>query len=203
MYDTRFKGSFKAVPICGYKPHSIRKRTLGSISCNTTTSCPLQPIPLNWVPLELLQDSDSSSEAIGPHWPSSYPDYLSPDWDKDEQQMVVWARLQSQRFKLASWLSKQNKHYLTLCQDLNLRTTQVKSSHNLLYHDTCGEFGFHYFTCCCTQMVAKMIFEKSRLNMSHPHPSIKSLQTSILLMTSPTFGNLFLVPIATFSPYKS
>ena len=45
MYDTRFKGSFKAVPICVYKPCSNRKRTLGSISCNTTTSRSLQPIP--------------------------------------------------------------------------------------------------------------------------------------------------------------
>ena len=45
MYNTRFKGSFKAVPICVYKPRSIRKRTLGSISCNTTTYRPLRPIP--------------------------------------------------------------------------------------------------------------------------------------------------------------
>ena len=136
MYNTRFKGSFKAVPIFVYKPHSIRKRTLGSISCNTTTSCPLQPILLNWVPLELLQDSDSSSETIGPHWPSSYPEYLSPDWDKDEQQRVVWSRLLSQRPKLASQLSKQKERYLALCQELNPRTTQAKSSHDPLYCDT-------------------------------------------------------------------
>ena len=45
MYDTRFKGSFKAVPIYVYKPRSIRKRTLGSISCNTTTSRSLRLIP--------------------------------------------------------------------------------------------------------------------------------------------------------------
>ena len=135
MYDTRLKGSFKAVPIYVYKPHSIRKRTLGSISCNTTTSRSLQPIPLNWVPLELFQDSDSSSVTIGPHWPSSYPEYLSPHQDKDEQRRVVWARLLSQRSKLASWLSKQNERYQALCQELNPRTTQVKSSHDPLYCD--------------------------------------------------------------------
>ena len=135
MYDTRFKGSFKAVPVYVYKPCSIRKQTLGSISCNTTTSRPLWPIPLNWVPLELLQDSDSSSEAIGPHWPSSYPNYLSPDWDKDQQWRVVWARLQSQRSNLASQLWKQKEWYLALCQELNPRTTQVESSHKPLFRD--------------------------------------------------------------------
>ena len=135
MYDTRFKGSFKAIPIFVYKPCSIRKRTLGSISCNTTTSRSLQPIPLNWVPLELLQDSDSSLVTIGPHWPSSYPEYLSPHQDKDEQRRVVWARLLSQRSNLASRLSKQNEWYLALRQELNPKTTQVGSSHDPLYHD--------------------------------------------------------------------
>ena len=136
MYDTRFKGSFKAVPIYVYKPCSIRKRTLGSISCNTTTSRPLWPIPLNWVPEELLQDSDLSSVTIGPHWPSSYPEYLSPHQDKDEQRRVVWARLLSQHSKLASWLSEQNKQYQALRQSLNPRTTQVGSSHDPLYRDS-------------------------------------------------------------------
>ena len=135
MYDTRFKGSFKVVPIYVYKLRSIRKRTLGSISCNTTTSHSLRPILLNWVPLELLQDSDSSSETIGPHWPSSYPEYLSPDWDKDEQRRVVWNRLLSQRANLAT-LSKQKERYLALRQELNPRTTQVGSSHDLLYCDS-------------------------------------------------------------------
>ena len=45
MYNIGFKGSFKAVPIYVYKPCSFRKRTLGSISCNPTTSRPLRPIP--------------------------------------------------------------------------------------------------------------------------------------------------------------
>ena len=135
MYDTRFKGSFKAVPIYVYKPCSFRKRTLGSISCNTTTSRPLRPILLNWVPLELLQDSDSSSVTIGPHWPSSYPKYLSPHQDKDEQQRVVWARLLSQCSNLARQLSETKARYLALRQELNPRTTQVKSSHDPLYRD--------------------------------------------------------------------
>ena len=87
------------------------------------------------MPLELLQDSDPSSVTIGPHWPSSYPDYLSPHQDKDEQRRVVWARLRSQRSNLASQLSKQNERYKALRQELNPRTTQVESSHNPLYHD--------------------------------------------------------------------
>ena len=52
--------------------------------------------------MELLRDSDSSSVAIGPHWPSSYPEYLSPHQDKSEQQRVVWARLQA---NVPTWLA--------------------------------------------------------------------------------------------------
>ena len=97
------------------------------------------------MPLELLQDSDSSSEAIGPHWPTYYPDHLSPDWDKDEQQRVVWARLRSQRSNLASRLSQQNEHYLALRQELNPRMTQAKSSHDPLYRDSHGRTYFILF----------------------------------------------------------
>ena len=101
------------------------------------------------MPLELLQDSDSSSEAIGPHWPSSYPEYLSPDWDKDKQRRVVWNRLQSQRSNLASQLSEQKECYLTLCQELNPRTTQVESSHEPLFRDKWGTaFGMLYRAYC-------------------------------------------------------
>ena len=138
MYDTRFKGSFKAVPIYVYKSRSIRKRILGLISCNTTTHRSLQPIPLNWVPLELLQGSDSSYTTIAPHWSSSYPEYLSPDQDQEEQRRVVWTRLHSHRANLASRLSKQKEWYLALCQELNPRMTQVESSHDLLYRDRDG-----------------------------------------------------------------
>ena len=73
--------------------------------------------------------------SIGPHWPSSYPEYLSPHQDKDEQRRIVWARLLSQRTKLASRLSKQNQRYQALRQELNPRTTQVESSHDPLYRD--------------------------------------------------------------------
>ena len=83
---------------------------------------------------------------IGPHWPSSYPEYLSPHQDKDEQRRVVWARLLSQRSKLASRLSKQNKRYQALRQELNPRTTQVESSHDLLYRDTCDHHVITYVT---------------------------------------------------------
>ena len=136
MYVTGFKGSFKAVPIYVYKPCSFRKRTLGSISCNTTTSHPLRPIPLNWVPLELLRDSDLSSATIAPHWSSYYPEYLSADQDKEEQQRVVWSRLHSHRANLASRLSEQKERYLALHQELNPRMTWVKSRHEPLFRDT-------------------------------------------------------------------
>ena len=88
------------------------------------------------MPLELLQDSDSLSGTIGPHWPSSYPEYLSPYQDKDKQRRVVWARLLSQQFNLAGRLSESKAHYLALRQELNPRMTQVESSHDPLYHDT-------------------------------------------------------------------
>ena len=87
------------------------------------------------MPLELLQDSDSSLATIGPHWPSSYPEYLSPHQDKDEQRRIVWAILLSQCSNLARRLPEAKARYLALRQELNPRTTQVKSSHDLLYRD--------------------------------------------------------------------
>ena len=87
------------------------------------------------MPLELLQDSDSSLATIGPHWPSSYPEYLSPHQDKDEQQRIVWARLLSQRSNLAKSLKEQKERYQALRRELNPRTTQVESSHDPLYRD--------------------------------------------------------------------
>ena len=91
--------------------------------------------------MELLQDLDSSSITIGPHWPSSYPEYLSPYQGKDEQRRIVWARLLGQRSNLASRLSKQNERYQALRQELNPRTTQVESSHDPLYCDTEDDSG--------------------------------------------------------------
>ena len=116
-------------------PVVLGKRTIGSISCITTTSRSLRPIPLNWVPLELLQDSDSSSATIAPHWSSSYPEYLSADQDKEEQRRVVWSRLHSHRAKLAGRLSKQKEWYFALRKELNPKTTQVKSSHEPSFRD--------------------------------------------------------------------
>ena len=87
------------------------------------------------MPSELLQDSDSSFTTIGPHWPSSYPEFLSPHQDKDEQRRIVWARLTSQRSNLAKSLSKQNERYQTLRRELNPKTTPVESSRDPLYRD--------------------------------------------------------------------
>ena len=131
----RVRAEFQSCRIYVYKLSSIRKRTLGSISCNTTTSRSLRPIPLNWVLLELLQDSDSSLATIGPHWPSSYPEYLSPQQSKGEQQRIVWARLKDQHSNLAKSLKEQMERYHALRRELNPRTTQVESSHNPLYRD--------------------------------------------------------------------
>ena len=85
--------------------------------------------------MELLQDSDSSSSAIGPHWPSSYPEFLSPHQGKSEQQRIVWARLLNQRINLAKSLREQNERYKALRRELNPGTTQVESSHDPLYRD--------------------------------------------------------------------
>ena len=74
-------------------------------------------------------------KAIAPHWSLSYPEYLSPNQDKEEQQRVVWARLRGLCSNLADRLSEQKKRYLALCQELNPRTTQVESSHDPLYRD--------------------------------------------------------------------
>ena len=86
--------------------------------------------------MELLQDSDSSSVAIGPHWPSSYPEFLSPHQGKSEQQRIVWARLRDQRSNLAKSLREQKERYEALRRELNPRTTQAESSHDPLYRDS-------------------------------------------------------------------
>ena len=60
---------------------------------------------------------------------------MSPSQDQEEQRKVVWSRLHSHQANLAGRLSKQKECYLALCQELNPRTTQVESSHKLLFHD--------------------------------------------------------------------
>ena len=85
------------------------------------------------MPLELLQDSNLSSEAIGPHWASLFPEYLSLNWDKDKQRQVVWLRLQELRTLASQKPSKQTERYHALCQEY--QKTQVESSHDPLYRD--------------------------------------------------------------------
>ena len=86
--------------------------------------------------MELLQDSNLSSETIGPHWASLFPEHLSPDWDKDQQRRVVWHRLRELRTLASRKPSKQTERYHALRQEY--QKTQVESSHNLLYRDTEG-----------------------------------------------------------------
>ena len=138
MYDTRFKRSFKATSTHVYKLRSIRKRTLGSISCNTTTSRSLRPIPSQLKCPWSISGTQTSHRAIAPHWSSSYPDYLSPDQDEGEQRRVVWHRLYNHRTNLANRLARTRERYLEARRALNPRTTQVESSHDPLYRDKRG-----------------------------------------------------------------
>ena len=89
------------------------------------------------MPLELLQDSDSSLSTIAPHWSSSYPEYLSTDQNPTEQRRVVWARLHSHRANLAKRLLSVREQYLAARRELQSGTTQVESSHEPLFRDTC------------------------------------------------------------------
>ena len=116
-------------------PVVLGKRTLGSISCNTTTSRPLRLIPST----ECLWSNSRTQtlhKAIAPHWSSSYPEYLSSNQDPEEQRRVVWSRLHSHQANLASRLKKQKERYLALRHKLNPRTTQAESSHVPLLRDT-------------------------------------------------------------------
>ena len=135
MYDTRFKGSFKAAPVYVYKPCSIRKRTLGSISCNTTTSRLLRPIPSQLSALGVTPGLRTLYKAIAPHWSSSYPEFLSPNQSQEEQRRVVWSRLHDHRANLANRLISTRDKYLAARRALNPRTTQAESSHDPLYRD--------------------------------------------------------------------
>ena len=135
MYNTRFKGSFKAVPLYVYKPCSIRQQTLGSIS---RIYYNILFTPTDLPSTEYLWSSSRTQtcyKTIAPHWSLSYPEYLSLIQDKQEQQRVVWTRLWGLRSNRAERLSEQKKHYLALHQELNPRTTQVESSHDPLYCD--------------------------------------------------------------------
>ena len=111
------------------------KRTLGSISCNTTTSRSLRPIPSQLSALGVTPGLRTLHEAIAPHWSSSYPEYLSPDQDQEEQRRVVWSRLHNHRVNLANRLISTRDKYLAARRALNPRTTQAESSHDPLYRD--------------------------------------------------------------------
>ena len=105
-----------------------------------------QTDPLNSVPLERLRDTSSLS-TIAPHWSSSYPHYLSPDWDENTQRAVVWNRLQ-EHHKLANRsLQKINERYKALRQE---QQTQVESHHESSSCDTtlCHIFP-HGIYCLC------------------------------------------------------
>ena len=136
MYDTRFKGSFKAVPIYVYKHCSIRKRTLGSISCIYYNISSTQTDPLSTEYLWSNSRTQTRHKAIAPHWSSSYPEFLSPNRDKEEQQREVWSRLHSHRANLANRLTSTRDKYFAARRALNPRTTQAESSHDPLYRDT-------------------------------------------------------------------
>ena len=95
------------------------------------------------MPLELLQDSDSSQETIDPHWASSFPEYLSPDWDKGEQRRVVWSRLRGLCALADQKPSKQTERYQTPRQEY--QKTQVESSHELLFRDIKSNLRFAFW----------------------------------------------------------
>ena len=81
--------------------------------------------PLNSVPLEQLRDT-SSSPTIAPHQSSSYPEYLSPTWDKKTQQAVVWTRLHRHCKLARQSLTEIGERYKALRQE---QSTRVESRH--------------------------------------------------------------------------
>ena len=88
--------------------------------------------PLNSVPLEQLQDTNSSS-TIAPHLSSSYPEYLSPTWDKETQRVVVWTRLQEHCKLARQGLAEIGERYKALRQE---QSTRVESRHESSSRDT-------------------------------------------------------------------
>ena len=136
MYDTRFEGSFKAAPIYVCKPRSIRKRTLGSISCIYYNISSTQTDPLSTECLWSNSRTQTPHKTIAPHWSSSYPEYLSSNQDEREQRRVVWSRLHEHRANLANRPITTRDRYFAARRALNPRTTQAESSHDPLYRDT-------------------------------------------------------------------
>ena len=73
-----------------------------------------------------------SHSTIAPHWSSSYPDYLSPSWDEDTQQTVVWARLREHRKLAQQGLAEVRERYNALHQEQQAR---VELRHELSSRD--------------------------------------------------------------------
>ena len=117
-------------------PVVLGKRTLGSISCIYYNISSTQTDPLSTEYLWSNSGTQTHQTTIAPHWGSSYPEYLSPDQDKEEQRRVVWSRLHDHRANLANRLKATRERYLAARRELNPRTTQVESSHDPLYRDT-------------------------------------------------------------------
>ena len=63
---------------------------------------------------------------IAPHWSSSYPEYLSPSWDEETQQAVVWTRLREHRKLARKGLADVRERYQALRQE---QQTRVESHH--------------------------------------------------------------------------
>ena len=69
---------------------------------------------------------------IAPHWSSSYPEYLSPTWDEDTQQAVVWTRLREHRKLARKGLADIREQYKALRQE---QQTCIESHHESSSHD--------------------------------------------------------------------
>ena len=115
------------------KPCSKEKRTLGSISCITTTFRSLRPISI-----QLCSFGVAPGHRLVPYNYSSSPELilsqlLVPTWGEDTQRAVVWTRLREHHKLAYRSLAKINEQFLTLCQEQQL--TQVKSSHEPLSCD--------------------------------------------------------------------
>ena len=77
---------------------------------------------------------------IAPHWSSSYPEYLSPSWDEETQQAVVWTRLREHRKLARKGLADVRERYKALRQE---QQTRVESRHKSLSRDRLSVMPFN------------------------------------------------------------
>ena len=68
---------------------------------------------------------------IAPRWSLSYPEYLSPSWDEETQQAVVWKRLQDHR-KLARQGVRERYKALRQEQQTRIESHHEPSSRDIL-----------------------------------------------------------------------